>query len=83
MPAVDMDAGFGLWIFPIMKAILEFTLPEEKPEHDAACRAGELISALHAIRDHIRCRLKYGDPDAAAKAELESIRELIPFELLG
>ncbi len=65
-----------------MKAILVFDLPEEKPEHDAACRAGELVGALHAIREHIRSGLKYGDLTSEAREALEHVQALIPFDLL-
>lgn len=65
-----------------MKAVLEFTLPEERYEHALACNAGDLLSALNEIRQAIRRALKYETHTDETRVKLEELRELIPFSLI-
>jgi hypothetical protein len=43
-----------------MKAILEFTLPEEASEHRVAVNAGDVLSTLSDLDTDLRSHLKYG-----------------------
>lgn len=45
-----------------MKGILEFNLPEESHEFRVAQYGQATLSALGLIQEHIRRKLKYGDP---------------------
>lgn len=65
-----------------MKAILEFNTPEERPELDLALGAGEMFSALVEIREAIRSKLKYGEPNEETREILEHLRGLLPWELM-
>lgn len=61
-----------------MKAIIEFSLPDEKYELDAAIKSMELVSALHQVDDSLRLCLKHGgDPVQAMQACRETIRDAI------
>ncbi len=64
-------------------ALLKFDLsdPDDAREHRYALAGREALLALEAIDQHIRGRLKYGEPTDARK-ELEEIRSAIPCELL-
>jgi hypothetical protein len=55
--------------------------PDDEREHRYALAGREALIALEAIEQHIRGRLKHGEP-VDAKAELEEIRNTIPYELL-
>jgi hypothetical protein len=65
-------------------ALLKFDLsdPDDEREHRYALAGREALLALEAIDQHIRGRIKYGEP-VDAKAELEEIRIAIPHELLN
>ena len=56
--------------------------PDDAREHRYALAGREALIALEAIDQHIRGRLKHGEP-VDAKAELEEIRIAIPCELLN
>ena len=63
-------------------ALLKFDLadPDDAREHRYALAGREALIALEAIEQHIRGRLKHGEP-VDARAELEEIMALIPYEL--
>lgn len=43
---------------------LSFQLPEERPEFDLACKAGDLLYVLNELADSLRSHLRYStDPD--------------------
>ena len=43
---------------------LSFQLPEEQPEFDLACKAGDLLFVLNELADSLRSHLRYStDPD--------------------
>jgi hypothetical protein len=67
-----------------MIATLRFDLSDEDDarEHRYALAGREALIALEAIDQHIRGRLKHGEP-VDAKAELEEIRSTIPYELVN
>ena len=56
-----------------MIATLEFTLPDDRIEHEIAVNAPRMHEALCAIANHIRARLKYGSLSEAEGAELERL----------
>jgi len=60
-----------------MKAILEFELPEDKEEFDAASKAMDWAILAWDIEQYIRNRLKYQTEKldtSSAKEELELLR---------
>ena len=65
-----------------MKATLTFTIPDEQAEFDAALRGREALTILHEIDQRPRDLLKHGEPRASVAQLAESIREMIPSELL-
>ena len=65
-----------------MKAILEFSLPEEEVEFNAANQGRRLKAALWGIDQRLRSLLKYGEPTPAQASLAEEIRQAIPFDLL-
>ena len=65
-----------------MRAVLEFSLPDDQAEFDAALHGRAAISALHDIDDQCRAALKHGSPSLAERRLLEQIRDSIPGELL-
>lgn len=60
-----------------MKAILEFSLPEESHEFELATSAGRMGSVIEETLNHIRSRLKYGGLTHEAFKELEEVREIL------
>ena len=58
-----------------MKAILEFTLPDEGTEHLQAVHAGEAWAMLHQINQRLRNGVKYGELPPTAEALAEQLRE--------
>ncbi len=67
-----------------MIAVLKFDLSDQDDarEHRYALAGREALVALEAIEQHIRGRLKHGEPTDARK-ELEEVRIAIPYELLS
>ena len=55
-----------------MKAILEFSLPEERMGHLRAVQAGAAWSTLSDIDQHLRSVIKYGDGKYQSPEELAS-----------
>ena len=60
-----------------MKAILEFTLPDEAHEHHVALNGARYLSALRDVDAHIHAVLKYGSAPPARYAEFQKIRDMI------
>ena len=63
-----------------MKAILEFNLPEDKEEFDAASKGMDWAIVAWDIDQYIRNRLKYQTEKLdtlSAKKELEFLREAL------
>ncbi len=71
-----------------MRATLEFDLPDDEAAHRAALRGAGYLSALRALDEALRNRLKYGTPLREASAapqltaraqelELENVRLLL------
>ncbi len=65
-----------------MKAILEFTLPRDQAEFDAARLGRDALSALWEIDQHCRSLIKYGEPTPEQTTLAEAIRAMIPEEML-
>jgi hypothetical protein len=64
-----------------MKATLQFDLPEDQPDFDAARLGRAALSALWDIDQHCRALVKHGDPSEDAAALAEAIRGMISEEL--
>jgi hypothetical protein len=65
-----------------MIATLRFTLPDEQAEFDAARLGSEALSAIWAIDQWCRNRIKYERPTADEVHALEAVRAMIPRELV-
>jgi len=65
-----------------MKATLEFDLPDDQADFDAARLGRTALSALWDIDQKCRSALKHGEPGDEAAAYLEAIRQMIPAECL-
>ena len=62
----------------MMKATLEFDLPDEKFEHSCATRSTDLFSCLSEIDELLRSLIKYGGiDDISAEKLAEEIRSEI------
>ena len=57
-----------------MKAILEFSLPDDDGDHKIAVRAKDFYCSILEIRKIIRDHEKYGSPKSA-KETLDAVRE--------
>lgn len=55
--------------------------PEDERAHRYALAGRDALIALEQIEQHIRARLKYGDPGSEEQRALEEIRALVPHEL--
>ena len=58
-----------------MKAILEFTLPEENHEHQDALRGSEWKWALSDLADYLRSQIKHADNSAEEYRTFERVQE--------
>jgi hypothetical protein len=65
-----------------MKATLEFDLPDEQGEYDAARLGRQALLTLWEIDQRCRSLLKHGDPTPEARKLAEEIRGMIPGEML-
>jgi len=64
-------------------ALLKFDLsdPDDEREHRYALAGRDALIALEAIEQHIRGRLKHGDPSDLERIGLKEIQAMIPYEL--
>jgi hypothetical protein len=58
-----------------MKAILEFTLPEENHEHQDALQGSEWKWALTEVADYLRNQIKHADNSAEEYRTFERVRD--------
>jgi hypothetical protein len=65
-----------------MKATLEFDLPDEQGEFDAARLGHKALTTLWDIDQRCRSLLKHGDPSDETARLAEEIRGMIDGELL-
>jgi hypothetical protein len=65
-----------------MKATLQFNLPEEQGDFDAARLGSKALLALWEIDQRCRGLLKHGDPTEQEARLAEEIRSMIDAELL-
>jgi hypothetical protein len=65
-----------------MKATLQFNLPEEQGDFDAARLGSRALLALWEIDQRCRGLLKHGDPTPEQAALAQEIRAMIDAELL-
>lgn len=64
------------------KVTIEFEIPEEQGELDAALKGREAISVLWDVDQRLRGLLKHGEPTEEQAELAREIREMIPYELL-
>jgi hypothetical protein len=64
-----------------MKAILQFDLPEDQGDFDAARLGREALLALWEIDQHCRSVVKHGDPSEETRELAQAIRGMITDEL--
>ena len=65
-----------------MKATLEFDLPDDQAEFDAARLGRAALSALWQIDQHCRSLLKHGEPTDEEARLAKDIRAIIEPELM-
>jgi hypothetical protein len=65
-----------------MKATLEFDLPDDQAEFDAARLGRAALSALWQIDQHCRSLLKHGEPTDEEARLAKDIRAMIEPELM-
>jgi hypothetical protein len=65
-----------------MRASLNFTLPDDQYEFDAALSGIKALQVLSEIDNHCRSILKWSEPSADVQEALTEIRGMIPGELL-
>jgi hypothetical protein len=65
-----------------MKATLEFDLPDDQGEYDAARLGRQALLTLWEIDQRCRSLIKHGDPTPEAARLAEEIRGMIDGELL-
>jgi hypothetical protein len=64
------------------KATLEFNLPDEQSDFNAAIHGRDALSILWDIDQRCRSLLKHGEPTEEQAKLAEEIREMIPFHLM-
>jgi hypothetical protein len=64
------------------KIVIEFDLPDEQPDFDAAIHGREALLVIWDIDQRCRSLLKHGEPTEEQAKLAEEIREMIPFHLL-
>jgi hypothetical protein len=65
-----------------MKATLEFDLPDEQGEFDAARLGSKALLTLWEIDQRCRSLLRHGNPTPETARLAEEIRGMIPGEML-
>jgi hypothetical protein len=60
-----------------VKAILQFTLPEEQDEHRMALHGQDWALSMWDLEQELRKWLKYGHEFASAEEALEAVRECL------
>lgn len=65
-----------------MKARLNFSLPEDSAEFNAALCGGRALATLVQIDNHLRNSIKYEELSNEAIGVLQVLRDLIPADLL-
>ena len=65
-----------------MKAILEFALPDDEPEHRYALAGRDALIALEQIDEWARGRIKHGEIGEESDGLLRELRAMIPSELV-
>jgi glutamate-1-semialdehyde aminotransferase len=65
-----------------MRVILEFDLPDDQGDYDAARLGRQALAVLREIDQRCREVVKYGEPTPEQRQLAEEIRRAIPGELL-
>jgi hypothetical protein len=65
-----------------MKAILEFSLPDDEPEHRYALAGRDALIALEEIDEWARGKIKHGEISEEAEELLRELRAMVPHELV-
>jgi hypothetical protein len=60
-----------------MKAILEYTLPDEQAEHYCAIKGQDMLNVLWELKSELRSMLKYGDLPDAQYEIVEKIQDFL------
>lgn len=63
------------------KVVIEFNLPDDQTDFDAAIHGREALTVLWEIDERCRGLLKHGEPTEEQAKLAEEIREMIPFHL--
>lgn len=66
-----------------MKAIIEFSLPEEKTEFELCIHAHSMRAILGELQAKLRNKLKYAELDPGAVEELEELRHWLAEEMVN
>jgi hypothetical protein len=66
-----------------MKATLEFTLPDDEPEHRYALAGRDALIALEQIDNWAQGKIKHSDIGEEAEELLRELRAMIPYELVS
>ena len=64
------------------KAILEFEIPDDQGDFNAAIHGREALSVIWEIDQRCRSLLKHGEPTDEERGLAEEIRQMIPWHLL-
>ena len=60
-----------------MKAVLEFTMPEEEYDFKTAVNAIEWKDVVEEVDDMLRTELKYSDLGEGERAKLQKVRDYL------
>lgn len=58
-----------------MEATLRFNLPEDNEEFLSASKGGHYLSAIHALDDYLRGRIKYEELTEPVQEALQAARD--------
>lgn len=65
-----------------MKAILEFSLPDDQEEYDLAVKAQDMMRSLNDVRNYLRAKSKYETEDEAKWEAYNEVHQQF-FEILN
>jgi hypothetical protein len=60
-----------------MRATISFKLPEEQTELQMALDVGKYHSVLNEVGNHLRSKLKHGDPSPEVREALQEVYDLL------
>jgi hypothetical protein len=65
-----------------MRATLEFSLPDDEPEHRYALAGRDALIALEEIDNWARGKIKHGEISEESETLLRELRAMVPHELV-